>query len=192
MAERIRIALQDGVKQEKVSVLAYRFEWEMERVIQRTDDHPREVIWATPGRKTFVHWVEDFLVQQRYLVVQGDDAEAVAEQLRSKLKTLSPVDVAKRLAGTRDEGDLIDVLYKAGVAAGPEEDSALREVFDAGFRHESPDVRRAAVFAAGYAEWPGLREPLERLAGSDPDLVVREDAAAMLEGLEQVWGGGTH
>jgi len=189
MPSRIRIALHEKMKERHTDALAYRESWELERVIKRTADQPREVIWAVPRRKTFVHVIEDFLIQQRYVRVDGADAVAVAALVRSKLKTLSPADVAGRLDGAREESDVIDALYEAGVVAGPEEDPVLTRVFRAGLEHESAQVRRAAIFAAGYAEWRSFEAWLAELAEADVDPIVREDARAMLDGLAKVWGG---
>ena len=55
---------------------------------------------------------------------------------------------------------------------------------------EDVQVRRAAIVATGYLEWPQARELLEGLAGHDSSERVSEDAKLMLEGLDRAERAG--
>lgn len=188
--ERIRLPLDPSVPQSQVESLAYVANWDVHRIQKRTEDTPFEVTWIDPEAGTLVHYIRDFLLEVEYLVVEGPRAEAVARMLETRLKVVSLDDALRMARDGATREDRIGGMYYAVLASRGAEPPAVDLVTEA-LEDADVDVRRAAIFAAGYAEWSELDPALARVAREDVDPEIRSDAAAMIEGLEKAREGGS-
>jgi hypothetical protein len=189
MTERVRIPLRREATIDDLDRLAWKDDWSLQQVIQATDDNPYESVWLTDDGVE-VHFVDDHLIDVPYLVLEGAGAAALTESLRPRLPLVGADDVLRmdRQAGNDDER--VSAVLVAGVLIGPHSPAELVAVVERGLRSPSPDVRYAALMAAGYAERRELRPALEALL-DDEDESIREDAEGMLAGLEKVWNADT-
>ncbi|HEU0299052.1 MAG TPA: HEAT repeat domain-containing protein [Longimicrobium sp.] len=186
MSDTIRIPLHSSVSQEDFEGVAYTARWSMEALHQQTEERPFETEWSTAEGDATINYVRDFLLEVDYVVVRGKAAGATAELIRSRLRTVSVKDALAAAKKARSDDGRLGALYQAVLAA-ESADPQVLELLEKALADEDPEVRRGAIFAAGYAEWKELKEPLERVARDDADAEIREDAAAMLEGLGKVW-----
>src|SRR5262245_12367787 len=181
-SNKIRIALRESVTRQKLDSAAWDNNWDFDQIIQRSETRPFEKIWLTPDEQTAIHYIEDFLLGINYLLIQGAEADQVAQQARATIETYSNADIRQMAQQAKGRDDNIRAVYYAAIAAPLQYDESFFKIFQQAFAHENPDVRSAGVVASGYVEWPEFREPLEKLQQSDPDETVREDARVMLEG----------
>ncbi|WP_420129124.1 HEAT repeat domain-containing protein [Longimicrobium sp.] len=186
MSDSIRIPLHPSVSQEDFEAMTYESNWAMESIQQKTDELPFETEWSTRDGKATINYVRDDLLEVDYVVVRGKGARATADHVRSELRTVSVDDALAAAKKARSDDDRLEALYHAVLAA-EKADPRVMELMEAALANKDPEVRRGAIFAAGYAEWKALKEPLERVARDDEDAEIREDAEAMLEGLAKVW-----
>ena len=122
---------------------------------------------------------EDDVLHVVHLEVTGPDRASVADRLRAVISTYSLADMPALFASVDDDDSLVD-LYMLLAAVAPEEPapSAL-SLFRAGFAHDDPLVRWAAVIASRLPLWEALRPDFERLAGDDDEDVRRAAAGAL-------------
>jgi hypothetical protein len=187
----IRLVLADDVDREQVETAAWDLNWLWWDEVQRTADTPHEVIWKTADDESRIHLIEDFLVGLNYLMFQGKDAAALANDASSKLPVYSKKDIAGLHKDASGRDERIKAVYVAALAASPSKvDRELLALLEAAFKADDSEVRQAAVAASGYVGWEPLKEELRRLAESDPDEGVKRDAGVMLEGIEQNRPGG--
>jgi HEAT repeat protein len=85
---------------------------------------------------------------------------------------------ALEAAGEPDVVRPLLALWDSPASPSVNEEAAVAELL----QDADPWVRASAALAAGAVSRPGLVAILERLAGSDPEAVVRDTAAATLEG----------
>lgn len=186
MSDAIRIPLHPSVSQDDFEGLAYTGRWSMEVLHQQTEERPFEEEWATADGDATVNYVRDYILEVDYVVVRGKAAQATADLIRTELKTVSVDDALAASKKARGGDDRLEALYHAVLAADGH-DPRVMALLEAALADEDAEVRRGAIFAAGYAEWKELKAPLERVAKEDGDPEIREDAEAMLEGLAKVW-----
>ncbi|MFE4247966.1 hypothetical protein ACFRU3_00520 [Streptomyces sp. NPDC056910] len=135
-----------------------------------------------------VHYVVDEFADVHFMVVANEDPKAAQE-------TLSRIEVALAV-WTVDEmlNDCYVHVYPAGWAkslmrlgAGAPlhatESVVSYVVFSS--EHQDVQVRRAAVWAMVYAAWPEFKDALLRLADTDPDPRIAQDAQLALEQLAE-------
>jgi HEAT repeat protein len=108
--------------------------------------------------------------------------------IRRHLKVFTVDEILEEAKRAKTRDDWIYVAYELAAAAPGDYDPRVVQVLERALESESPDVRRAAIIAMGYLEWPQLRPLLERVREKDPDPAVHNEARVMLEGLEtRVW-----
>lgn len=186
MSDTIRIPLHSSMSQANFESMTYSADWTMERIYKQTEERPFETEWSTPDGDATVNYVRDFLLEVDYVVVRGKGARATADSIRKRLRTVSVDDALAAAKKARGPDKRLRALYEAVLAA-ESPDPRVVELLESALADKDAEVRRGAIFAAGYAEWKELKGPLERVAQDDADAEIREDAAAMLEGLDKVW-----
>jgi hypothetical protein len=177
---KTRIPLAPGVGEPEIDSLARQLGWELGLTIPATRDHPFEKVWLTAGDRTAVHYIEDFLLKIAYLQIESADSAAAEQAIRAVIHapTRDTIKDILREATTRDEK--IDAIYRLALLAPGQFDDAMFRLFESSMGDADPEVRRAAVFGTAYVAWREFRQPLERLAKSDPDPAVRDFAGEML------------
>lgn len=144
----------------------------------------REITWeANSGIR--LHYAADYLSASRIISVEGDDdqhfrrfIEVVVTQLRPWIldELIAQVDSCP----ADEPRALARAVIRLGVGA-PNEYNG--EIFDriAAAMH-SPDawVRKAAIWATMYSQWPQFLPLLEDIANTDVDEAIRNDARRMV------------
>ncbi|MEV0650441.1 HEAT repeat domain-containing protein [Phytomonospora sp. NPDC050363] len=145
----------------------------------------RELAWSA-GDDMTVHYVEDEFVDERFVFAKGGTAEARETALSG-------------VAGTVAVWSLDDLMYEVSAAAYPA--GRARAVMRLGVgsparavegvltrierasRDADPRVRKCAVWAMGYADWPEYGPVLDRVAGDDVDPGIAHSASLVRQGL---------
>jgi hypothetical protein len=182
-----KILLHDGVTQSDVDSALYTADLNIVEVIEGNEERPAEFVWETVDGKHKLHHIHDFLLEAQYIVVVGPGPGPLAEEIRSSLKTVDKKDVLARAKRASSGEARLKAVHGAAALAPESFDPELAAVIENALASDDPEMRSAGILATGYAEWKEFQEPLKRLAAEDPDPDVREEAGAMLEGLQEVW-----
>jgi HEAT repeat protein len=143
-------------------------------------------LWTPPDGKTVITLVEDRAIALRYMTVRGEAAAEAETAVRDGLPILRKEEVLGIYNTASTPEETVGALQILGAFAN-DYDSDLADALARAFHDETPQVRRAAIFAALYTEWREIEEPLVRLAADDPDDDVREKARIALESLRPIW-----
>ncbi|MGW3073487.1 HEAT repeat domain-containing protein [Kitasatospora sp. NPDC001132] len=181
--------LHDSVDNAEIRAFAEADGWTYEGDIARDPETQAhyEAKWSLPGGLS-AHYVADEFVDARYMVVAGDDRARVQE-------------ASARLEAALDFWSVDDLETNFDVCVYPIEQarsvlllgagspkravgSVVMRVLEA-VRHKDPRVRRAAVQAMVYSEWPEYREPLADVVAHDADPEVVREAGIALRLLEE-------
>jgi hypothetical protein len=183
-AQKARFLLKESVSEDEIYTAALNNDWLWWDKTLSSEDNPYEVVWITDDEQKTIHYIEDHLINLRYLVAQGNDVEQLVEQIHSSLATYNKEEIRQLVekATTRDEQ--VSAIYQVGIAAYQDYDSDFFELFKIGLSNPDAEVRKAAILAVGYVGWSEFREILQHLKTDDPDLTVRERASIMLEGYD--------
>lgn len=184
-----KLVLHDRTEPEEVRAAAERNNWTFAGQIDRDQENGvfHEVRWNTDDGGS-VHYVIDEFADVLYLVVRHEDP-AAAERLAATIESSLPVwtvdDLLEECYVQVYPAGWAKALLRLGVGAPLEEtEPVLAHVrFSAG--HRDAEVRRAAVWAMVYAEWPVYREILANLAETDEDQRVSREAALAVEQFDR-------
>jgi hypothetical protein len=178
-----RLLVRDEAPAHVLSELAADEGWLFDGYVEPSPGVPRQEIYLTDRDGTMGYLMDDPVLGVRYLLLEGPDAGALADELGGRPGFMPLDEALDALAGAGDVPGIVDGLYFVAAAAPPEPDDRVTAALDRAAGHDDPQVRRAVIVASGYLPWPAVRALLERLQ-SDPDEAVRRDAGIMLEGKD--------
>lgn len=152
---------------------------------------PREVQWSA-GPAITLHYLEDDLSGNAYLVVSGDRkeiAEATAGIAEQHLAAFfSYEELLDSISKARKEPEKCRALVRAALGAPREFDDRLFEIVRISLRDKSPAVRESAIWATSYAAWPQFRGLLEDVVAHDHNQHVHDTAEGMLGAFDAAEG----
>jgi hypothetical protein len=171
----IRLAFSDEVGFADLARFAAERDWAAETAAEHPvpGDSPLEedsyvFVWRLGGTGT-ARFVDDEVTEVRYLVLQGEDAQASATALAEEFPTVTHQQCLDVLAGDPPDEERTKALETLGVIAPRQYDDAVAEAVRAGLDGHSPLIRSAAVSAAVQLSWAEFRGPVQRVAERDPD-----------------------
>jgi len=182
-----RIVLQDSVSLRDFEGMAFQADWFFEDKVERSEHTPFEVIWMLGDGSGSVHYIEDFLLHTTYILIRSLDPDSVSQLIHNKLPVIERQEILEQFYKARSTIELIAAMYRIAAITQPTFDQALFEAIISGLSHENANLRKAAILACGYAEWPELGVPLRKVRDTDSDIAVRADAQGILQGLEHLW-----
>jgi hypothetical protein len=124
-------------------------------------------------------YVEDPEAQARYLLLRGD-VERCAREVRAGLAAYGEEEL---LAMLERKTGRAQGLRCAAVGLAASHRAELSAAVRAALDHRDPELRLAALWAAGFAGLAELRAAVHRLAARDPQPALREIAGALEEQL---------
>ncbi|MFJ9686951.1 hypothetical protein ACIRRX_14900 [Streptomyces bacillaris] len=156
-----------------------------EEALPKDEGQPKAEIWITKDSKTAAVWVRDELLDVTYISVQGINSRVLAEQIRSIVPTDDISQLRARVIADRDPDVLMDSVLRAAVAAYSGFDSQTFAFLQWALSDPDPLVRRVALLAVSVTGWKEFSLTLAEV--SEKDLVdeVREQAARVLNGIDQ-------
>lgn len=185
--KNIRIALKQNVVRTMVIKAAYCNKWMSFEQILRSESNPYEIIFVTkPNKNTFIHYIEDFVIEVAYLWIEGEEADRVISEAENSLDCYSWSEITDEYDRAENDLQKIKAIYKAGVTAPYLKfDPECKKFFDRTLLETNPQIRTATILAMGYMSWPEWKEVLRDLQATDPDTEVCQSAFSMLESLEK-------
>jgi HEAT repeats len=181
---KIRVVLRPEAGREDVDDVALDLDWLFLRNFPSSEERPYEDMWIDRDERTYIHYIEDHLVDLRYLVLNGPDADQLRSEVVAVLAVHQPADGPAAWESARSEADRIQAVHLLALTADPDDHAEAAGYLRRAAEDTGVEVRRAVILAATYVGWPELRELLTELAQSDPDPTVVRDARLALEGLD--------
>ena len=162
--------------------------WQLTNIVAASAQQPAQLHLVAGDGDTPVLVIRDERLGWVYCVGRGEAARAALDEARGPLRCCSEDDdlawllepgLDGGLALTRDPGRLVRGLGLL-VLMHPEPDDRRVELMAAALELEDPRARAAALTAASYVRWPGLRGALEGIASGDPEPSLRSLAGQLL------------
>jgi len=183
-----RVLIRESVHPEEINQIAYENGWQFQELILPTETQPFEKIWVTADGEIQIHYIEDYLLGVRYLLVNGENRDTIISLIQTRIATFDRASIQLQLETATDANLAIRATYHLAVIAPEMFDPELFAYFKAMLLHPNNEVRRAAIFATAYAPWTEFRPYLERMKADDAAEDVREYAAFMLAShLRHTW-----
>ena len=185
--KNLKIVLKESVSIDDISLYAWQQDWELHDVYPRTEKTPLTKIWVTSDGQTGVHYFEDFYINNKYLLLKGQNQEQIAETIYASLDVCSLEEIRQKLQQQNviSKNEYINTILSLGVAINQDYSQELFNDFERLMSNPDSDVREAAIFATTYLGWREFREPLQRIKNEDLSTSVREIAADTLASLEK-------
>ncbi len=146
------------------------------------DIEVKEYVWSVDPEHTF-HYFECMNYPVEYCLVVGPQANTVLMDISASLDFLDVDDLAYAfdVASTPDEKRL--TVYTLGLSAGANPDSVIFDRIQQAMSDANVPVRLAAIDAAFVTGWKTFNSQLENLLKNDPEPLVRQTAAYVLEAI---------
>jgi len=152
-----------------------------------SDEEPaREIGWAA-GPALSLHYVEDPVSLNSYVVARGFEqtaVDALARLAEERLDTWSLDELLIAVDQPAEPLDRARAMIRAGVGAPEGFDQRFFDRISAATTDPDPMVREAALYATAYSPYPKYRAILELAAREDPDQQRRDDAWILLESFD--------
>ncbi|MFI6692843.1 HEAT repeat domain-containing protein [Streptomyces sp. NPDC050433] len=184
-----RLALKDHVAIEDVNNFAGSRNWAVAGVVNRD---PEEGIFFEKkwriGEGFAFHYIVDDFMGERYVVVVGQsefESESYLDVIVSGLDCWSAGEAVLKFDSSVYVADRVRAVRLLGVVSPLAVDSSIADRVVGAAQSESPDVRRAAIWAMGYSDWPEYRERLASLVEAESNGIIRDEAAAILSRLRE-------
>ena len=140
-----------------------------------------ELVYRLDGHDaSTVHYIEDSYIKVRYALTRGPQADALVGEV-TDLFAYAPDDAVREAAEDDDEGlqHIVSWMLSATALGDQAGHAWLSGLIEKRLAHDASAVRRAALVAASWLEWPDFRATVERMAQTDPAPDVRQDAAKL-------------
>jgi hypothetical protein len=178
-----RLIIKDNMSLEKVNALAWAENWYLHDFNPQTENSPYNKIWITQDDKTGIHYIEDFFMNVRYFLIEGENQQLILQRISSLLDTYSREETIQMFKDATDSQGVINAIYHVGIAANSPIDDEVFSIFKAGFQHKDPEVRKATILSTVSVGWLEFHKSLEQIAINDSDLDVRRYASRALQTL---------
>lgn len=183
----IRLALRNGTKgREQIEALAYDQDWFLDEVVQASDDAPFELVYLVGDGKTSVHYIQDEIIGLDYIFIRGDECEAIAELVRSRVDTIAVKDAIDFARNNTDREFVVNASYILGATGSSTFNQDVFDLLTGFLKHDVADARHGALLAIGYLEWPEFIPHFKPLF-DDPDETVRDVAKSAWEHASKHW-----
>ena len=162
-------------------------QWKYQREVQedRARHVPYELLYTDPERQTWLHYVDDYIAEMRYVVVAGRDVEEGSAEVARGLPVYDPDALIAWALSATDPREVALAVRHVAVAAPAAFDPAFFSALEHGLTHPDPATRVMAIRACAYPAWPELRPVLTTMRDTDSNPRVRDAAAGLLSALEQ-------
>lgn len=183
----IRLVLAAGVDAEMVEDAALDLDWLLAAHWPASKQRPYEDQYVGIDEETTISYLDDDLVDLRYLVIRGPLASALADAASTMLPIRSASDALADLERSFAAGAPASALPAALLSARADDRGAavalaIRAAAD------DPDAQSVLVLLATYLDWPELWAEVRELAERATDADVRREAAVaagVLRGLNE-------
>ena len=145
---------------------------------------PYSLTWLTSGKETKIIYVEDYIVDFPYLIVDGQEIESISKLIKSHFDIYSQAEIVQQAQTARTEKEQVEAIFRLALIAPNKFDSKFFELFQIGFNHPSPEVRAKTLKACAYTEWKEFIPCVEKIRNQDSDEIVRNEAEIIFKAYE--------
>jgi hypothetical protein len=178
-----RLIIKDNMSLDKVNALAWTENWYLHDFNPQTENSPYNKIWITQDDQTGIHYIEDFFMNVRYFLIEGENQQLILQRISSFLDTYTREETIQMFKCATDSQGIISAIYHVGIAENSPVNDEVFSIFKTGFQNNDPEVRKATILSTVSVGWPEFRESLEQIATNDSDLDVRRYASRTLQTL---------
>jgi hypothetical protein len=188
-----RLVLKHADAEREVQAFASDLGWPrtLEEAADPAHGKAREIMWA-PGPALSLHYLEDPVSRQSYLVARSDDrekAESLASLAEKRLAVWQPDELLAAVDEATAPVDRAVAVIRSGLGSPDEfDDRFFRRIRDS-MSHPDRRIREAALYATAYSAWPQYLPLLERAAHEDPDEERRNDARILVQSFRAEGAG---
>jgi hypothetical protein len=165
----MKLVLKNTSCETDVRLIAMINSWEFVVEFPRVNNSPHQVQWKY-GPSTIIVFMEDFLLNMNYLVVDGNDCQVIKKQVIDGLEIYQEADIDRlntEVVNTPEASLLINAA--ALMITGSFEQSYYDLILRA-MNSTCEEVQRTAIFAVNYTPWIELRDTLLSLKNTYPYL----------------------
>jgi hypothetical protein len=151
--------------------------------------HPKgayEQVWVTPDRSTAIHYLDDPVPKERFLVVYGPRTGDIAFDVGMSLDSQSSDDAMELALHASTDAARIDAAWKLGVTAKIYDETVLDTLKSLYYYGAREPVRHAVLNAIAYRGWPEARPFLQEIAAQDESPELRDNARAVLDAWREL------
>jgi hypothetical protein len=189
------LILKPNISREQVEELAAHQQWSLAATQEASpmDEIPSEMAWVTSNRRSAIHLVDDrelldqwqfpYYLDTLQIILEGEELASIEELLRTSLQTYTLEEIINLIEKSINPHEISKFLGYLGMVVPEAFDPRIFDILEKMIAHNAPQVRLAAVWAAGSTGWPLFQEKLESVAKMDPSGAVAEIAYALLPGF---------
>ncbi|TDC24605.1 HEAT repeat domain-containing protein [Streptomyces sp. 8K308] len=182
-----RLVVKDSVTPEDVEALADSLHWELAGHVPRDPKaHVHLSVTWRVDEATAAHFTEDDRVDERYFVVSGDDWSRIEQVLTGIQRGLAVWSVDELVLETDVNvypAGRAKAVLRLGVGAPLEPEESVSSRVIGASTHPDADVRRGALWAMAYSQWPAYRQRLREMAEGDPSPTISREASVIVDNL---------
>ncbi|MFI7434111.1 hypothetical protein [Micromonospora haikouensis] len=178
-----RIVLKPNVGLPDVEEAAFDLQWLLVRHWDASDERPYEDVWVDANEAGSIHYLDDHMVDLRYLTFRGPNSAQNADDARAALATYSSEEALSVFVSAQTVDERVQAVYLAALGA-TQHRPAVSSILEEAVEDDQVAVRHAVAVAIAYLGWPSLGGLLERLR-HDADESVRSGADLVHEGLTE-------
>lgn len=133
-----------------------------------SDKAAKSTIWSSDNEQTSVQYVEEQLINIRYLIIKGKDREKIFTHMCNSLDIITYDEIKQIVQNesyfAENSEEYIEAIYHLGIIAIPGNyDDELFALFEKVLSHSNAEVRNAGIIAIHFAGWRQFKEPLEQM-----------------------------
>ena len=186
-ANRIRVVLGDTVDTKSYAPLVVRLNWRNYEQIVPDDDSRHEWVYCTDDKANWIHYVEDYTLKVKYMLLIGPRAEQFEQAIRKSVSNWPRSMILERAHSPNlsrtDRREALYVLAIDTIERGIDQETF--DIYSKALADSDSFIRKAAVLGASYLAWPQLAEPLRPLATkAEKNEAIRKEATSILKKLE--------
>lgn len=176
----IRMLLKSNVTRGEVEYMALDLDWQL-YTRQEPDPTGHYVVWVDGegDDQSVIIYTEDELAELRYINVEGNNAQAVADQIKTTVAIYSREELEEGIARSTEPDELIAAIRRLGASLTKAFEQWAFDALTRGLAHPDPRVRLATLAAIGFPAWPAFLEPVAKLQETDSDIRVLRRAARL-------------
>lgn len=172
--------LKSNVTRGEIEYMALDLDWRL-YTRQEPDATGHYVVWVDGegDEQSVIIYTEDEVAELRYISVDGKNAEAVADQIKTTVAVYSREELEEGVARATEPDELTQALRRLGASLTKNFEQWAFDALSKGLAHPEPRVRLATLAAIGFPAWPAFLEPVARLQETDSDIRVLRRAARL-------------
>ncbi|MGW1139963.1 HEAT repeat domain-containing protein [Streptomyces zhihengii] len=182
-----RLVLRDEVSIDELRRRAETLGWRYAGMIDRDPDQRiyREMKWFAAD-DVAVHYVEDEFADERFLMAAGGNLEernAVLGSIPGRVPVWSLEDLMYAVSSAAYPAGRARAVMRLGVGSPLNAYPPVVTRIERAAKDPDIRVRKSAVWAMAYSDWPEYRDVLENVAAHDADSQIAHSASLIVQRL---------